>query len=1002
MTGLGPAPDDSKLDLGVNEAALLGENSSGSNLGGANVAGANVGGANVAGSNVGGANIAGANLGGSNLGGANVGGNNLGGTNLAGSNLGGSNVAGSNLGGANVSGANVSGSNIAGNNLAGSNLSGSNVSGSNVSGANVSGNNLAGSNLSGSNFAANIHNLPSVTGMLQSGEDLYFKSGQQSACVVLGIGSTAFARLVEQNTGSTMNAAVKRLDWGFTNTAGGPITLKAWEVLVWGSDKYCSFVIAAPTDATYVGVGGFVKAVFRWNAPPSKTLNIQGMTAADLPLASYPGMMGAGAMVLSGAVPLANYLASEWAFISSTTNNQAVYCDWAAWVGTGVVDAGTVGGNKASGAFLLGNVDTAANYPYAEARYMAVDLGNNRVALAVQEALPAGTDPHRLWMGNGVNITNGIQDLTEQYDTWKTTCGAATSCTRTTPALTERVDVTNGANNNLGWFDTAQAADGWAGPFTVTASASQSKSMIQTMVLRPKGTSSVAANMRAMNSNWGPRLFMQADAVAATAGSAQFGSAVTLVNPDLWGRTEDFQAHAISHVLALKPSGATAPAFRAGQFDVFAVNSTKSFKLRRSTVVAGDVLVASVGFGKTMQNNVVNVTAPTGWALVRRQNFASVGSLAVYYRVATASEPWDYTWTFDVAVGGVGAISAYSGVSTSSPVHLEAGQALGYVDLFYSSPAVTTTVANTTLVASFFSKMGGGTNATFEVPSVTFSSGTPAAPAFRAASSKTSATGTTSFVVNRPTGLVAGDLMVATVGVTDSNPQSFWTASPPVGWAVLDAMGWRSNESQWVFYKVASAADTTTASYAFNFIPVDPGSFSVKGVAAIVAYSNVNPLTPFASRRSLELSLSGTALKSPRLRSHVANGLVVATYFNKSATASTTLTPPTAFGATLTKPVSSRCAGAIQLSTVFGEPVPAGKCDSYVSFNLSSGAAGANGYVWWNSSLWRNNPSFVGPYNGYMMIEPSIEGIEGEATGTVQFPLLGEVTVHTRDPLYGP
>ena len=167
----------------------------GSNLGGTNLAGMNLGGMNL-----GGMNLGGMNLGGTNLGGMNLGGMNLGGTNLGGNNLGGMNLGGTNLGGMNLGGMNLGGMNLGGMNLAASNLGGSSIPGTNPSGMNLGGTNPAALNLAGAATGSNLHSLGSVNGMLYSGEDMWSpKTGQ---CIVLGIGSTAFARLLGQQSPS--------------------------------------------------------------------------------------------------------------------------------------------------------------------------------------------------------------------------------------------------------------------------------------------------------------------------------------------------------------------------------------------------------------------------------------------------------------------------------------------------------------------------------------------------------------------------------------------------------------------------------------------------------------------------------------------------------------------------------------------------------------------------------------------------------------------------------
>jgi uncharacterized protein YjbI with pentapeptide repeats len=379
-------------------AALSGENLAGANLAGANLAGNNLAGNNLAGSNLAGTNLAGANMGGTNLAGSNLAGSNLAGNNLAGTNLAGNNLAGSNLAGSNLAGSNLAGSNLAGSNLAGSNLAGSNLAGSNLAGANLAGNNLAGTNLAGSNLAGansgmNIHGVTgTVGGMLYSGEDVW--GTMEERCVVMGIGSTAFAKLLGQQTAnSTINVALGKLPWGFAPAAGTPATLKAWEAVVWGDRTYCSFVLVAPNDATWNGVAGFIKAIFRWQAPPTQSMYISGIEASapndstlSTSLYTYTGMMDTANQWRQGKINDKNLVAGQVAFISATTNNQSVMVDFSSWV----MDSTNLG-------LILGNVQSANPPTRAESVYYAVDNGDGTVSVRIAAAgsgLTAVTDTY--------------------------------------------------------------------------------------------------------------------------------------------------------------------------------------------------------------------------------------------------------------------------------------------------------------------------------------------------------------------------------------------------------------------------------------------------------------------------------------------------------------------------------------------------------------------------------------------------------------------------------
>jgi Tfp pilus assembly protein PilV len=116
--------------------------------------------------------------------------------------------------------------------------------------------------------------------------------------------------------------------------------------------------------------------------------------------------------------------------------------------------------------------------------------------------------------------------------------------------------------------------------------------------------------------------------------------------------------------------------------------------------VANDVMVASIGFRPA----TATVTPPSGWTLVRSvQNTTGSGPPAVnvYRKVAGASEPASYDWTFSSSTGTAGGIQTFSGVDTTTPVDVENGAPTA-ATYDQATPSITTTVANTMLVTSHF------------------------------------------------------------------------------------------------------------------------------------------------------------------------------------------------------------------------------------------------------------------------------------------------------------
>ena len=163
-----------------------------------------------------------------------------------------------------------------------------------------------------------------------------------------------------------------------------------------------------------------------------------------------------------------------------------------------------------------------------------------------------------------------------------------------------------------------------------------------------------------------------------------------------------------------------APAFRAAASKAAA---SGSLVINKPTgTVQNDVMVASIA----VRPNTATITAPSGWTLVRRTNNtnSNPNSLATYYKVAGSSEPTTYTWTLGSSAGAAGGIETFSGVNTSDPIDVEAGQNTANA-VTLTAPSVTTTSAYEMLVTSHafassatFTKPTGMTEA-FDIASVT-------------------------------------------------------------------------------------------------------------------------------------------------------------------------------------------------------------------------------------------------------------------------------------------
>jgi hypothetical protein len=106
------------------------------------------------------------------------------------------------------------------------------------------------------------------------------------------------------------------------------------------------------------------------------------------------------------------------------------------------------------------------------------------------------------------------------------------------------------------------------------------------------------------------------------------------------------------------------------EFRAASANSSRSatqLTLSKPTgTVEGDVMIVSLGIHHTGSERPV--TAPTGWTLLQVDE--SYVQYNLYYKVAGASEPSSYTFSWSDATVGepIGSIVSYSGVDTSDPI----------------------------------------------------------------------------------------------------------------------------------------------------------------------------------------------------------------------------------------------------------------------------------------------------------------------------------------------
>ena len=121
-----------------------------------------------------------------------------------------------------------------------------------------------------------------------------------------------------------------------------------------------------------------------------------------------------------------------------------------------------------------------------------------------------------------------------------------------------------------------------------------------------------------------------------------------------------------------------------------------------ASVVADDLMLASI-----VMSGAATITPPSGWAVVRDPGSNAAldttsGTLrhAVYFKVAGSGEPSSYTWSLSASRNGAGGLTAYSGVSTTSPFDVAGGQA-NPSSVSITTPSLSSGVDNTRLVALF-------------------------------------------------------------------------------------------------------------------------------------------------------------------------------------------------------------------------------------------------------------------------------------------------------------
>jgi hypothetical protein len=94
------------------------------------------------------------------------------------------------------------------------------------------------------------------------------------------------------------------------------------------------------------------------------------------------------------------------------------------------------------------------------------------------------------------------------------------------------------------------------------------------------------------------------------------------------------------------------------------------------------------------------ITTPAGWTLITTTSNGSNFRQAVYFRVATGSEPASTTWSINENRAVSGGIVAYSGVATSNPVEVFSANGTGTTTAI-TAPSVTSAFNGAMIVGGF-------------------------------------------------------------------------------------------------------------------------------------------------------------------------------------------------------------------------------------------------------------------------------------------------------------
>ncbi|NIZ92024.1 PKD domain-containing protein [Kineosporiaceae bacterium B12] len=150
-------------------------------------------------------------------------------------------------------------------------------------------------------------------------------------------------------------------------------------------------------------------------------------------------------------------------------------------------------------------------------------------------------------------------------------------------------------------------------------------------------------------------------------------------------------------VTAAPAGGSSSVAFRAASGAANTATTSVSVDVP-SGAVTGDLLVAAVSV-----RGAPTLSPPAGWSLVRLDSNGTTSRTAVYQHRLSAGDAPLLTWRLSSAQAATLGVVAYSGVSSASPVDVDAGLVTSAAGRSIAAPSVTTTTAGDVVVGVFSS-----------------------------------------------------------------------------------------------------------------------------------------------------------------------------------------------------------------------------------------------------------------------------------------------------------